>query len=223
MGFIKLEWLHKYVNEVPSVIVLFTDLGWDHPSWNEKVTECESKISSIRTSIGNRATRICLVLLQQNSTIDNPLATERASKLCQMCQLPTKQLFALPIGDRMFGSILRLEIAFHELAQAFYQQCLKSVRARSIPNNFPNLIIRQQFKLAFISELRQDTHTALRHYKLAYQHCAECEIIDSEIFELRSVAGLLNYKVPSAFKRCIYNNNSQIFDKSPLYLLFVIG
>lgn len=38
-----------------------------------------------------------------------------------------------------------------------------------------------------------------RHYKLAYQHCTECETIDSEIFELRAVAGLLNYKVIFVF------------------------
>uniref|UniRef100_A0A1I7VUV7 Trafficking protein particle complex subunit 11 n=1 Tax=Loa loa TaxID=7209 RepID=A0A1I7VUV7_LOALO len=194
-GFIRVNWIKKYANELPSVIVLFADLGWDHPSWNEKATECESKISSLRTSIGSHATRICIVLLQQTQPIDSPLATERTTKLCQLCQLPTKQLFILPIGERMFSSVLRLETAFHELAQAFYQQCLKSVRARSTPNNSSNLIIRQQFKLAFLSELRQDTHTALRHYKLAYQHCTECEIIDSEIFELRAVAGLLNYKI----------------------------
>uniref|UniRef100_A0A0M3K6Q7 Trafficking protein particle complex subunit 11 (inferred by orthology to a human protein) n=1 Tax=Anisakis simplex TaxID=6269 RepID=A0A0M3K6Q7_ANISI len=89
----------------------------------------------------------------------------------------------------------RLESAFHELAQAFYQQCIKQIRARSIPNNFSNLIIRQQFKLAFISELRQDTHTALRHYKLAYQNCIESEPAESELFEWRQVTGLINYKI----------------------------
>ncbi|KAL4003850.1 Foie gras liver health 1 family protein [Acanthocheilonema viteae] len=193
-GFIRVNWFKKYVSELPSVIVLFADLNWDHPSWNEKATECESKISSLRTSLGNHATRICIVLLQQTQ-VDSSLAIERTAKLCQLCQLPTKQLFVLPIGERMFSSVLRLETAFHELAQAFYQQCLKSIRARSIPNNFSNLIIRQQFKLAFLSELRQDTHTALRHYKLAYQHCTECETVDSQIFELRAVAGLLNYKI----------------------------
>ncbi|CAG9537676.1 unnamed protein product [Cercopithifilaria johnstoni] len=194
-GFIRVDWFKKYVSELPSVIVLFADLGWDHPSWNEKATECESKISSLRASIGSHATRICIVLLQQTQLIDNPLAVERTTKLCQLCQLPAKQLFVLPLGERMFSSVLRLETAFHELAQAFYQQCLKSIRARSIPNNLSNLIIRQQFKLAFLSELRQDTHTALRHYKLAYQHCTECETVDREIFELRAVAGLLNYKI----------------------------
>lgn len=34
-----------------------------------------------------------------------------------------------------------------------------------------------------------------RHYKEAYKHCSECEMADSEIYELLSVASLLNYKV----------------------------
>ncbi|KAK5968894.1 hypothetical protein GCK32_015721, partial [Trichostrongylus colubriformis] len=63
------------------------------------------------------------------------------------------------LGD-LTGYVAKLESAFHELAQGFYQQKLKTIRARSIPNNSPALVVRQLFKLAFISELRQDTHTA---------------------------------------------------------------
>uniref|UniRef100_A0A915CEK8 Trafficking protein particle complex subunit 11 n=2 Tax=Parascaris TaxID=6254 RepID=A0A915CEK8_PARUN len=196
-GYIKIRWMRKYVREVPAVIVVFADLNWNHPSWNEKVTECESKISSLRASIGSRGTRICVVLLQDGGIVtgDDPFAAERASKLCQSCQLSPKQLFVFPLTDQLLGFVIRLESAFHELAQGFYQQCVKSIRARSIPNNFSNLIIRQQFKLAFISELRQDTHTALRHYKLAYQHCIESEPPDTELFEWRQVTALINYKV----------------------------
>lgn len=36
------------MTEIPAVIVLFADLDWNHPSWDEKVTECESKVSSLR-------------------------------------------------------------------------------------------------------------------------------------------------------------------------------
>uniref|UniRef100_A0A0N5AA08 Foie-gras_1 domain-containing protein n=1 Tax=Syphacia muris TaxID=451379 RepID=A0A0N5AA08_9BILA len=196
-GFIKISWLSKYVTEVPAVIVLFADLDWNHPSWNEKVTECESKVSSLRTSVGGRGTRICVVLLQRaNSFADSDqIAPERAAKLCQSCQLPQKQLFVFPFVEQLHGYVIRLEAAFHELAQGFYQQLMKNIRARSTPNSFPNLIVRQQFKLAFISELWQDTHSALRHYKLGYQHCAECEVADSDLYELRQVAGLLNYKI----------------------------
>ncbi|MFH4979878.1 hypothetical protein AB6A40_006587 [Gnathostoma spinigerum] len=194
-GILKHAWLKKYVDEVPAVMVVFTDLDWDHPSFNEKVTECQSKISSL--SFSSRNTRICIVLLQQNCAIgtDDSLSSERAARLCQSCQLPSKQLFVLPITGSIYGYVIRLEAAFHELAQSFYQQRLKQIRARSIPNNFSNLIIRQQFKLAFLSEMRQDTHTALRHYKFAYQQCIDYEHNDNEIYELRYIAGIINYKI----------------------------
>ncbi|VDK60825.1 unnamed protein product, partial [Cylicostephanus goldi] len=95
------------------------------------------------------------------------------------------------------GYVSKLESAFHELAQGFYQQKLKAIRARSIPNNSPALVVRQLFKLAFLSELRQDTHTAYRNYRLAYEQCKDhIESWDPyDIFEWRSVVGLLNYKI----------------------------
>ncbi|VDN06382.1 unnamed protein product [Thelazia callipaeda] len=194
-GFIKKSWFKKYVTEVPAVVVLFADLNLNHPSWNEKVTECQSKISSLRTCIGKYATRVCIVLLQQSYPVDSPVAAEQTNKLCQSCQVSPKQLFIVPTDERMFASVVKLEIALHELAQAFYQHCLKSVRARPIANNSTNLIIRQQFKLGFLSELRQETHMALRHYKLAYQYCTQYEDFECDFSELRTVAGLLNYKI----------------------------
>ncbi|VDN27514.1 unnamed protein product [Cylicostephanus goldi] len=128
---------------------------------------------------------------------DDPLATERAHELCQICHLTPRQLFVVPILGDLSGYVSKLESAFHELAQGFYQQKLKAIRARSIPNNSPALVVRQLFKLAFLSELRQDTHTAYRNYRLAYEQCKDhVESWDPyDIFEWRSVVGLLNYKI----------------------------
>uniref|UniRef100_A0A1I7WYX7 Dynein_heavy domain-containing protein n=1 Tax=Heterorhabditis bacteriophora TaxID=37862 RepID=A0A1I7WYX7_HETBA len=56
---------------------------------------------------------------------DDPLATERAHELCQICQLTPKQLFVLPVLGDLQGYVSKLESAFHDLAQGFYQQKLK--------------------------------------------------------------------------------------------------
>lgn len=128
---------------------------------------------------------------------DDNQAAERAHELSHICSLTSKHLFVLPIQGDVEKYVVKLENAFHEICQGFYQQKLKTIRSRSIPNNSPALVVRQQFKLAFISELRQDTHTALRNYRLAYDQCKDSqeqwESVD--VFEWRSVAGLLNYKV----------------------------
>ncbi|VDN55186.1 unnamed protein product [Dracunculus medinensis] len=128
-GFIKLSWLTKYLYDIPAVVVVFTDLNWNHPSWNEKVTECESKISSIRTSAGARGTRICLVLMQNSNPIamDDPIAGERAAMLCQSCQISTKQLFILPLGDQLHGYIIRC-ILFSFLKKQFLYYKMKFFR-----------------------------------------------------------------------------------------------
>lgn len=75
-----------------------------------------------------------------------------------MFVFPINQLKSEQLGEY----VLRLEKSFQEITQEFYLIALKKIRAKSVSNNDPNLIIRQQFQLAFISELRQDTHSALR-------------------------------------------------------------
>ncbi|KJH49607.1 hypothetical protein DICVIV_04274 [Dictyocaulus viviparus] len=104
-------------------------------------------------------------------------------------------IFSIALLDA--GYAFKLQSALHELAQGFYQQKLKVIRSRSIPNNSPALVVRQLFKLAFLSELKQDTHTAYRNYRLAYEQCKDHieSWDDIDIFEWRSVVGLLNYKM----------------------------
>ncbi|VDO52166.1 unnamed protein product [Haemonchus placei] len=169
-GILRRDWPSKYLDRVPALIVLFLDLDWDHASWSEKKTEAESKCASLRSS------------------------ATHGSRLA-ICRLTPRQLFVVPMLGDLAGYVSKLESAFHELAQGFYQQKLKTIRARSIPNNSPALVVRQLFKLAFISELRQDTHTA--NYRLAYEQCKDhMESWDGvDIFEWRTVVGILNYKI----------------------------
>lgn len=47
-GILKKKWPLKYLAERPALVVCFIDLDWDHPSWQEKKTECESKINSLK-------------------------------------------------------------------------------------------------------------------------------------------------------------------------------
>ena len=48
MGILRHNWLRKHSQELPAVVVFFFDLEWDDPQWEEKVTECASKIKVIR-------------------------------------------------------------------------------------------------------------------------------------------------------------------------------
>lgn len=48
IGILKQKWTTKFLFERPVLVVCFADLDWDHVSWYEKKTECESKINSLR-------------------------------------------------------------------------------------------------------------------------------------------------------------------------------
>lgn len=125
--------------------------------------ECESKIASLRQNLSCRETRVVLVLIQdKTANLDEHQVKERGTSLCSSLQLTEKQLFVFPKHENHDSVAQRLDSLFYEFSQQFYQSVLRKIRSRSIPNNYANLLIRQQFKLAFLSELRHDTHSALR-------------------------------------------------------------
>lgn len=49
--------------------MLFVDLDWDDPLWNEKRTDCVGKIEFLKNSLKGRDTKIILVLLQKNASL----------------------------------------------------------------------------------------------------------------------------------------------------------
>ncbi|KHJ43032.1 ribosomal protein S14p/S29e [Trichuris suis] len=199
MGILKTTWMQKHLQQVPAVLVLFVDLDWNHPSWAEKVTECASKIKSIRQNSRGRNPYLALVLLQPLATLPtDEAATQKAAELCSACELSSKLLFILPQSDRLFGYILRLEHAFFDLAQNYYQNELKIAKtkkealSRSVSQR---LYVRYSFKQGFFSELCQDPLGALRYYKQAYQMLLEIEPAEHAVTELKVIGGFLTYKI----------------------------
>lgn len=200
-GLLKSNWLRKHLRQVPAAAVLFYDLDWDDPGWADKRHDCSARMRALRLSLQGRNTRVALVLVQNNLSIpvgDNVLATERAHALCNTCELPPKALFVLPYSDHLFGFILRLETAFLEITQGYYLNECKRVKAHkdfANKNTHQQLLIRHQFKIAFLHELKQDPGVAIRHYKQAYVDLLELKTSDANILEVKTVAGILNYKL----------------------------
>ncbi|CAN7985414.1 unnamed protein product [Ixodes hexagonus] len=200
-GLLKTNWLHKHLVEVPAAVILFYDMDWDDPAWAEKRNQCAARLKTLRANLQGRNTRVALVLVQNNLSIpvgDNVLATERAHALCSTCDLLPKALFVLPYSDHLFGFILRLENAFLEITQGYYLNECKRVKAHkdfANKSTHQQLLIRHQFKIAFLHELKQDPGVAIRHYKMAYIDLGELKTTDLNILEVKTVAGFLNYKL----------------------------
>uniref|UniRef100_A0A1E1XLT0 Trafficking protein particle complex subunit 11 n=1 Tax=Amblyomma sculptum TaxID=1581419 RepID=A0A1E1XLT0_AMBSC len=200
-GVLKSNWLRKHLAQVPAAAILFFDMDWDDPQWADKRADCSARMRALRASLQGRNTKVALVLVQNNLSIpvgDNLLATERAHALCNACELPPKALFVLPYSDHLFGFILRLETAFLEITQGYYLNECKRVKAHkdfANKNTHQQLLIRHQFKIAFLHELKQDPGIAIRHYKQAYVDLLELKTSDANILEVKTVAGILNYKL----------------------------
>ncbi|KAF7635429.1 Foie-gras_1 domain-containing protein [Meloidogyne graminicola] len=198
-GIIKRYWQYKYLDERPALIVLFVDLDWDSELWQQQKAECESRLNILRQCIGQLETKLALVLIQKAKTkVDDSIATEKAIEICQFCKISARQFYVFPLlndSKATIECVVRLEFAFNQIAQEAYQSCFKKIRARSVPNNDQHLLLRQQFKLAFISELREDRHSSLRYYKQAYQIAADLDLPDNCFYELMNIAGFLNYKI----------------------------
>ncbi|XP_020292596.1 trafficking protein particle complex subunit 11 [Pseudomyrmex gracilis] len=201
-GILKRNWMNKYLNDIPSVVVVFYDLDWNDPLWNEKKMECASRVQSLRAALDGRSTKLAVVLIQRAVQplpgSEDVVATERATALCGACDLTAKLLYVLPHADHLLGYISRLETAFYDLAQNFYYHEYKNVKSHRdqlTKNVHQYLFVRHQFKMAFLNELKQDLHLAQKHYMQAYHNLLETRMTDTNAVEIKTVAGFINYKL----------------------------
>ncbi|XP_025415995.1 trafficking protein particle complex subunit 11 isoform X2 [Sipha flava] len=200
-GILKRNWIEKHIHYDPAVIVIFYDCDWDDESWNEKISECSSRVQSIRLSLEGRKSRIVVVLIQKQLPIlasDDTTTTERAASLCVACNLDPKALFILPVVDNIHGYAIRLENAFYDLAQNYYQHQIRAVKLKLenlSKTSHQYLIVRYEFKIGFYNELKQDHHNAHKHYHQCYMSLLEIRTFDTNIYEVKVVAAYIVYKI----------------------------
>ncbi|KAL1490737.1 hypothetical protein ABEB36_013385 [Hypothenemus hampei] len=198
-GILKRNWLNKHLQEVPALIVIFFDLDWKDSLWNEKVIECASKVLSMKTALQGRDCRILVVLIQNQMPVpEDPLASERAVALCSSCELNAQSLYVLPHGQHLLGYTIRLEKAFFEFSHNYYSSCVKNVKMHKEyldKSSHQNLFVRHEFKMGFLNELKQDMHSAYKHYTWAYKNLLDIQMTAVNSLELCTVAGFINYKI----------------------------
>ncbi|CAH2300402.1 trafficking particle complex subunit 11 [Pelobates cultripes] len=200
-GILKTSWMNKHLNLVPALVVVFYELDWDEAQWKEKQSECATRVEIVRQSLQGRNTKVAVVLIQKKTPLppgEDMIASERAAALCNACDLSGKSLFVLPHTDHLVGYIIRLENAFYEHAQTYYYTEIRRVKShKEFLNKTTHqlLFVRHQFKIAFFSELKQDTQNALKNYRTAYNLVHELRSHETNMLEIKTMAGFINYKI----------------------------
>uniref|UniRef100_A0A8C5QED5 Trafficking protein particle complex subunit 11 n=1 Tax=Leptobrachium leishanense TaxID=445787 RepID=A0A8C5QED5_9ANUR len=200
-GILKTGWMNKHLNLVPALVVVFYELDWDEGQWKEKQSECATRVEIVRQSLQGRNTKVAVVLIQKKTPLppgEDMIASERAAALCNACDLSGKSLFVLPHTDHLVGYIIRLENAFYEHAQTYYYTEIRRVKShKEFLNKTTHqlLFVRHQFKIAFFSELKQDTQNSLKNYRTAYNLVHELRSHETNMLEIKTMAGFINYKI----------------------------
>ena len=57
------------------------------------------------------------------------------------------------------------------------------------------LFVRLAIKIAFFNEMKNDTFKAIEYYKQAYLSLLDIRIYDTNIFEIKTISGMINYKL----------------------------
>ncbi|KAF2366830.1 Foie gras liver health family 1 [Trinorchestia longiramus] len=216
-GVLKSNWMSKYLYKVPALVAIFFSLDWSDSNWLIRKNELASIVSSVKEVIGDRSCRVAVILLQSStgspatdssspytpfseSEANASLSGERASILCESCDLPTKHLFVLPLSDAQLipGYTTRLEAALSDIAGGFYLSESKTVRGhRDFLNktNHQLLFVRHCYKTGFLLEMKGDLQGAIKCYQQSYQHLSELRFTDTNLHEIRVSAAIISYKV----------------------------
>ncbi|XP_022665892.1 trafficking protein particle complex subunit 11-like isoform X3 [Varroa jacobsoni] len=200
-GILKANWLIKHTRLIPAVGVFFFDLDWDEPDFAERKDLAAQNLLNFKRNLSGRDSRLCLVLVQRRASSpvsDNKLAAERAHELTQACEIPLKALFVLQYTEHLLGFIMRLETAIMEQAKGYYSAEYRRMAGQNqlvTKGTYQLLCIRHHFKMATFQELKQDASVAIKHYKQAYILLAELRATDPNLLEVKTIAGIINYKI----------------------------
>jgi len=99
--------------------------------------------------------------------------------------------------DDLVTSTQKLEAALNEAADGYYRDSARLLmKGREIknPKSQPLLFVRNNIKIGFFHEFRQEWGACLSHYTLAHGMMLDC-IQPFNAWEVKAIADLINFKI----------------------------
>ncbi|CAI9767812.1 unnamed protein product [Fraxinus pennsylvanica] len=202
-GIVKRDWLSKHRTRVPAVVVaLFSSdhVSGDPAQWLQVCNNLEN----IKATIQGRNIKLLVVVVTQSGSIDDT-SEDRMISLRKRAEVDSKNLVIFVPDDplELKQSLNRLGTACAELANAYYRDEGRRVKARLERKNFGSidLHIRYCFKVAVYAEFRRDWLEALKMYEEAYHALREVVGISTRLplvqslVEVKSIAEQFHFKI----------------------------
>jgi len=184
-GILKRNWINKHLYMLPSVVVIFFT--------NPTLASVSSTVGKVKMALTGRQTKLAVVLLQEVADPDT------VTSICTECSISSRAVFTLsPTSPQAMSAVLQLEATLQELSSNYYHAQIKTVKShRDLLNRATHLqlLVRHSFKVGLMSELKGDLHSAYKSYTASYQLLLESRLTEHNTAEVRTVAGLVNFKI----------------------------
>ncbi len=214
-GILKLNWITKYNDILPSVVaILFTfSVDWPIGEWVRRESALLEYYTRVKNPLNARDIRLMLLPYRTGTGFPD-VYEDRLSALKRRFQIDSRNVVVIAPADMVPGSpvIKRLGKTIREFSSYFYITQGKRVRniEKGLKAGEHLLMARYNFKVSFLSEFQGQTSRALRHYKSAYNALVELyddspgransssltvSIEDSISEQAKAVAEWVNFKI----------------------------
>ncbi|KAK6922486.1 Trafficking protein particle complex subunit 11 [Dillenia turbinata] len=201
-GILKRDWLLKHRTRVPSVLAaLFPSdrISGDPAQWLQVSTDLEY----LKAALRGRNIKLVVVVVHSDST--DGINEDRMVAFRKRAEVESKHLISFVLSDasELKQSLERLGSTFAELANAYYRDEGRRIKARIEKKSFSSieLYIRYCFKVAVYAEFRRDWVEALRYYEDGYHGLREMIGMSTRLpavqrlVEIKSVAEQISFKI----------------------------
>ncbi|MDP2437573.1 MAG: hypothetical protein Q8P67_17660, partial [archaeon] len=122
--------------------------------------------------------------------------TTSLAAFCRRANISEKQLLEFN-RDEAAAAVKGLEKAVTDLAAVYYAEEVKRIKKTLglMKKAQPRLLVRQNFKIGFLSEFQGDTAQALKHYTRAFRDLQVLPVDRACVYEYACVADFINFKI----------------------------
>ena len=208
-GILKENWISKYYDNIPSVLVYFIPFNgdWSVSEWTRRESLYSDKFLSLKALLSPREIKIVTIMVKIGSgALDKEVLDERLSTYKRHVQIDSKYFFFFNSSDFLSDAmtIKRVCKYLREFSNTFYLATIKRFKSleKSVSEKHKGMIenmllARLNFKIAFLNEFQGHFNYSLKHYRQAYSALSSgLDDLDDEMFDqFKYLSEIIHFKI----------------------------